>query len=232
MLASLGGRGDADDLAWTTLQNQDVADADVVTRDGDGVGRHVAAIGPVAAAAAAVADAFGALGVAWSTGLNFAVLDLDILLTLYDTITMVVVWAAVDRMQDAFGSAVQSVTEGMVLAVFVVVSHIRAVLVSFAGSVVCTLFDVDFFVESDTCPSSSVVAWIGALVFVSAGTTVLFGKWNGAVSVISFGYVDTSVQIDLGSWGVADWVLAVVLVVFDVNLGVGVALVRLTVAVE
>jgi hypothetical protein len=39
VLASLGGGGDADDLARAALQNQEIADADVVARDGDGVGR-------------------------------------------------------------------------------------------------------------------------------------------------------------------------------------------------
>ena len=40
VLASLGGGGDADDLARTTLEDQKIANADVVARDGDGVGRR------------------------------------------------------------------------------------------------------------------------------------------------------------------------------------------------
>jgi hypothetical protein len=39
VLASLGGGSDADDLARAALQDQEIADADVVARDGDGVGR-------------------------------------------------------------------------------------------------------------------------------------------------------------------------------------------------
>jgi hypothetical protein len=43
VLASLGGGGDADDLARTTLKDQEIANADVVAGDGDGVGgRHLA----------------------------------------------------------------------------------------------------------------------------------------------------------------------------------------------
>jgi hypothetical protein len=38
VLSSLGGGGDANDLARASLQDQEVADADVVARDGDGVG--------------------------------------------------------------------------------------------------------------------------------------------------------------------------------------------------
>jgi len=41
VLAGLGARRDADDLARTTLEDQKVADADVVAGDGDGVGRHL-----------------------------------------------------------------------------------------------------------------------------------------------------------------------------------------------
>jgi hypothetical protein len=40
VLAGLGRGGDADDLARTALQDQQVADPDVVARDGDGVGRE------------------------------------------------------------------------------------------------------------------------------------------------------------------------------------------------
>lgn len=39
VLASLRGSGDADDLARAALKDQEIANADVVARDGDGVGR-------------------------------------------------------------------------------------------------------------------------------------------------------------------------------------------------
>jgi hypothetical protein len=39
VLASLRGGGDADDLARTALKDQEIANADVVAGDGDGVGR-------------------------------------------------------------------------------------------------------------------------------------------------------------------------------------------------
>lgn len=38
VLARLGGGGDADDLARAALKDQEIANADVVARDGDGVG--------------------------------------------------------------------------------------------------------------------------------------------------------------------------------------------------
>jgi len=40
VLAGLSRSGDADDLARATLQNQEIANANVVARDGDGVGMH------------------------------------------------------------------------------------------------------------------------------------------------------------------------------------------------
>lgn len=43
VLASLGGGGDADDLARAALKDQEIANADVVAGDGDGAcGRHLA----------------------------------------------------------------------------------------------------------------------------------------------------------------------------------------------
>lgn len=43
VLAGLGRGGDADDLARAALEDQEIADADVVAGDGDGVGRsHLA----------------------------------------------------------------------------------------------------------------------------------------------------------------------------------------------
>lgn len=45
MLAGLGGCCDADDLARTTLKDQEVANADVVARDGDIVRSHGARFG-------------------------------------------------------------------------------------------------------------------------------------------------------------------------------------------
>tara|TARA_R110002003_G_scaffold251_8_gene17810 strand:+ start:2846 stop:3040 length:195 start_codon:yes stop_codon:yes gene_type:complete len=45
VLASLGGGGDADDLARAALEDQEIANADVVAGDGNGVGRSHLACG-------------------------------------------------------------------------------------------------------------------------------------------------------------------------------------------
>jgi len=45
VLTGLRRSGNADDLARATLKNQEIANADVVARDGDGIGSHCARFG-------------------------------------------------------------------------------------------------------------------------------------------------------------------------------------------
>lgn len=121
----------------------------------------------------------------------------------------------------------------MVLAVFVVISHISTVL-AFGRSVDCTLFDdVDFFVKRNRLTLGValfwVVSWVGALVLPAARSSVLLGERCGSVSVVSLRYVDAGVEVDLGIWSLTGVVLSVVDAVLDVELGVGVPSVRFTV---
>jgi len=44
VLAGLGRGSDADDLARASLQDEEIANADVVAWDGDGVGSHCAVV--------------------------------------------------------------------------------------------------------------------------------------------------------------------------------------------
>jgi hypothetical protein len=105
VLTSLSRGGDANDLARTALQDQQVADPDVVARDGDGVGNHGAGSG-----------AARVLGlVTGSGGGYFAVTDDDIF---FDTlggvlvlVVVVVVVTAVDRVENFVGGTVETVTE-------------------------------------------------------------------------------------------------------------------------
>jgi hypothetical protein len=162
------------------------------------------------------------------TDTDFAILDSDVFL--YDTIVvvamMVVVTAAVDRVQDAVGSAVEALTERVVLALVVVVSHVTAVLVF--RSVYSTLFGyLDVFVNDFAVASCSFEsARVSALVLPAAGFAIFFGERDGAITVVSLSDIDAGVEVYLGCWSVTGWVLAVL----NVDLGVDVALVRLTVA--
>jgi len=105
VLAGLGGHGDPDDLAGTALEDQDVANADEVAGDGDGLAGNAASAGLDNAdlLTDAVREAGGAALVA----------DDDLLAV------VVVEW-----MHDAVGGTLNTTAEGVVLAVVVVVAHL------------------------------------------------------------------------------------------------------------
>jgi hypothetical protein len=221
VLAGLCRSSDADDLARATLKNHDIADADEMARDSDSV-LHATTTAVVVAIGSAVWHLF-----TWSTNTNvLALWDVDVLFYVdVDTIlvVMMVMAAAVDGVQDAVSSAVKALTERVVLSLVVVIAHITLVLA--VWSVVWALGYFDLFVNDfavSTC--SSRFTWVG----VSARLSVLLGERNGTVTVLSLGDVDVCVDIDLGCWGVAGVVLAVLDV--DVDLLVDVPLGRLTVA--
>lgn len=97
VLAGLGGDRDADDLARAALKDQDVADADEVAGDGDGL-----------ASGAAVAGLDDADILTWSSDLTGV------------RLLMVGVGEGV---HDTVGSALNAAAEGVVLAFVVVVTH-------------------------------------------------------------------------------------------------------------
>lgn len=221
VLASLSRGGDADDLARTALQDQQVADPDVVAGDGDGVGNHGAARG-----GAAGGREVGLL--AGSRGGDLAVTDDDVF---FDTVgavvavlvvvLVVVVRASVDGVENFVRGAVKSVAERVVVAVFVVISHVTFVLL--ARSVDSSATHVNLFVEGDgltvRVPGLSwVLARVGGLGFPLTGLSVVFfGVGSSAVTELSLGQVDVLVLTLVGA-------------VLNVDLVVGVALVRFTVA--
>ena len=239
VLASLSRGRDADDLAWAALQHDDVTNADEMARDGDRVRQFAVVVGIHGAA----------LGHAWCTNLDVAVSNVDVFFTLNYAVSvvgafgvvvgvMVVVMmmaASVDWVQDAVGSTMQSVAERMVLAFVVVISHVTAVLV-FLRSVECTLFGyLDFLVKVDWftlgVASGCKLSWLSALVLPTTRSTVLLGEWNGTVSVVSLSYVDAGVKVDLCSWSVMGRIFTIPGAVLDLDLGVCVTLIRLTVSV-
>lgn len=193
----------------------------MVARDGDGVGPHGAGI-------VANVDAFGR--VARGSSRHLTVFHDDVFLFLDDAIVVVPVTSAVDGVQDAVGGAVQTVAEGVVVAVLVVISHVRPVLAF--GSVYGTLGDVDLLVEANrltlSVVCSAVLTRVGALVL----PTILLAEGSGAVSVLPLGDVDTFVEVELGAGSVPGGILSVVDAVLYVDLGTGVTLVRFTVAVR
>lgn len=234
VLASLCRGGDSDDLAGTALQNQQVADPDVVAGDGDGVGNHGGARGRVTS-----------LGRCWtglvarSGGGDFAVLDDYVFFdTLGAGVRVVVVMTAVDGVQDSFGGAVESVTERVVVTVFVVISHITLVLELGLSRVDGGLVDTDLLVEvvdrlALWVPLGWIVTRVGALVLPRTGVAVvLLGEGSSTGAEVALSYVETTVEVDLGSGSMTGRVVALVSSVLDVELGVGVTLVRLTVTIK
>ena len=224
VLTSLGGSRDADHLAGTALEDEQVADPDVVAGDGDGVGNHVAG------SSAALSGVLGLL--TGSGGGHFAVTDNNILFdalgaVLVLVVFVVVVVAAVDRVENFVRCAVETVTERVVVAVFVVISHVTLVLLT--GCVDSSLAHANLFVEGDgftvRVPLLSwVLARVGRAGFPLAGLSVVFfGVGSSAVTEVSLSCVEACVE-GLG--------FAVVRAVLYVDLSFGVALVRLTVAEE
>lgn len=154
VLASLGRGGDADDLARAALEDQEIADADVVARDGDSVGRsHLAggyglaagdsrrtggrAVGGDRGGSARSGSAHvsvAEVGRGGSGGGSVLLLDYNVLAdvlvlgSLGRVVVGVVVAGTVDGVGDVVGDLVGSfldtVTERVVLAVVVVISHI------------------------------------------------------------------------------------------------------------
>jgi len=120
VLTSLRGGGDADDLTGATLKVQQVTNANVVAGDGDGTARTGAASGTTRSrhgyGLTFFNDFFGRRGV--------VVL-----------VVLLVVTRSVDGVEDVISSAVKSVTERVILAFVVVISHVKlAVLGSVDGS--------------------------------------------------------------------------------------------------
>lgn len=105
VLAGLGGDRDADDLAWATLQDEDVANADEVAGDGDRLagGATVARLDDADILADALAVAGGATLVA------------------HDDIVAVVV---VEGVEDAVSRTLNAAAEGVVVTLVVVVTHL------------------------------------------------------------------------------------------------------------
>ena len=107
VLAGLGRHGDADHLAGTALQDEDVADANEVAGDGDGLagGAAVAGLDDAHVLADGLAEA------AWAG-----------LLVHHDLLAVMVV----KRVHDALGGTLDAAAERVVVALVVVVTHLGA----------------------------------------------------------------------------------------------------------
>ena len=107
MLTGLRRSGDADDLAWSTLEDQKIADADVMAWDGNGVRRHTT-LDDADILTDTIADAGGTT--------LFIQNDLFMI--------AVMVMMRVEGMEDTVGGFLDAVAERVVVAFVIVVTHI------------------------------------------------------------------------------------------------------------
>lgn len=174
VLTCLWRGGDADDLAWTALENDEIADADELAGDRDSLGR-------VAAArldkAHILADT-----VSHAARTTSFVVDDDLFAVI----------ARAERVCDALGSTLETTAEGGVLALVVVVTHVVA----------ARLVDFDvFFLDLDFCRAATfvfnVVGRVDAAAVVALSYVELSfkGLISGLISCVSAIDVDVDFSI-------------------------------------
>lgn len=160
VLARLSRSGDANDLARTTLEDEQITDADVVARNRDGIGSNTALD-----EADALTDTFADAG--WAA----------VFLAVYDDFfTVGVVMTMAEWMHDTVGGAFDAATEGVVVTFVVVVTH-----VSLGGVDGC--FGFEFHLFSWTAADTVVFDVVGGL---EALTVVAFGGVDSCSSTVDF----------------------------------------------
>jgi hypothetical protein len=127
-----------------------------------------------------------------------------------------------------FGGPVETVTEGVVMTVFLVIAHITPVLLSWL------LNSGPRFLYSDV--PRTVGAWEGVLTEVDGGLAVASAAFklssvggSGAAAVVAFGVVNNIPGV-VGSWGMDGVEVLVVYLVTNVELSVDVTGVGFSVA--
>ena len=143
-----------------------------------------------------------------------------------DLLALSVTTGTVDGVKHVLRRVVQALTETVVLALVVVVSHVRTTLV-----VAFAFAYFDLFVKGNTLTACvalllRVLARVGRLVLPPV--PVVVNEWGGVAAVLTLGYVDVAVEVNL--LGLATIVLAIVDAVLYVDLRVGVVLVGWAVA--
>ena len=206
ILARLVRDGDADDLARPALEDQEIAEADVVARDRDGVGRT---------AALDDADAL-AHGPARTRAVDFLV---EVHLLTHGAAMMV-------RVQQAVDAALDALAERVIMAIVVVVPHLRSVLLGMLYGcsdvrgpvmVVVAMLGVEFVLKVDrrtVVHSTTILALCDVDLRLSqVGTmTVAVSDSDVGVRVAYRVSVDLDVSFRVGSGTTLD---------VDVGLGAG-----------
>lgn len=215
VLTSLRRGGNTDDLTGTTLEIQQVTNADVVAWNGDGTTGTGASSGTTRSR-----HGYGL------TFFNDSVDRRGVVM-----MVLVVVTRSVDWVEDVISSAVKSVTERVILAFVVVISHVKLAVLGRVDGSTSLSFDAYFLlgrgsvvVVPDRC---------GAGVVLDVRTRCILnvrvlGYGIGSATVVTFDNVN--LRLEVSSRTVSGTVLLVVGLVLDVDLCVDVTLVRFTVA--
>jgi hypothetical protein len=222
VLASLRRSGDANHLAWSALKNQEVADANVVARDGDGVGSHFARW--VASSLGGFSGFVALKGAAWTSWqIDFAFFNSHFsafnLFSFSVRMVMVVTEETgsgdgmCNAVSSAFGKALDTTAERVVLTFVVVVAHITLSW-RINGSASSLLCDANFGSSTGKFCSSTAEFGFGAVTFAELAF--------GAIEIGRFKDTCCSAS-DLLEFAVVRFVL-------DVELGVDVSTIRFLVA--
>lgn len=211
VLARLSGRGDSDNLAWTTLKDQKISDANVVAWDGDGIGSP-----------STLDEADALTDTATNPGrTTLFVLD-DYLLTL------VTVMMGMERMEDTVGGLFKAMAERVIVTVVVVVTHFG----SRWWINGCFGFYFDFLLRS----CGSTFSFDSKLFNRCSGSTLVFDVvgWLDASAVLAFSNVNIfstrNFYVKVGLSAALSSGCFSATGNFDVNLGLSVTLIGVTVA--
>lgn len=177
-------------MARTALKDQKVANADVVAGNGDGIWRSHGRI----AWSVGVSNGFGVgrrnARNGWG---SVSLLDYDFLTIV--AVVMVVVVGTVDGMEDVLSCSLKAVTEGVVVALVVVVSHIKLVLLGGVDSGSSSLLYSNFFYGllrelRSSLSLDGVGLVVLCLVEARVVLRVLLSVGTGPITIFTLGDID------------------------------------------
>lgn len=180
VLTSLRRGGDADDLAGATLEIQQITNADVVTGDGDGTARAGAASG-------ATRSRHGGYG------LTFFDDFVDRRGVMMVWVMLFLVTRSVNRVEDVVSSAVKSVTERVILAFVVVISHVKLAVLGRVDSSTSLSLDTYFLFGGRGVVVVSGRGGAGVVLDVRTRCFLnvrVLGYGAGLATVVTFGNVN------------------------------------------
>lgn len=168
VLTRLSGSGDANDLTWSALEDQEIANTDVVAGDGDGVWRH-----PTLDNANILTDTVP------DTGRSTLLIHNDFL-------TLGVMVMRMERVEDPISGFLNAVAEGVIVAFVVVVAHVGSVPWDFGGGLG---LDFEFFSGNGSGSTIDfyVVGWVDA--------STIFALGNVDVSFSTAGKLDVNLGV-------------------------------------